>query len=82
MQSKKIFSKIAVSRCEKVILYISHMDGYVLFFVKNLGIEYKLGALSPHFIKKAQITKCDHSQQEFTDDLHQSNHRVSEGITP
>lgn len=49
------------------------MDDYVLFCVKNLGIEYKLGALSPHFIKKAEVTKCDHSQQEFTDDLYQSN---------
>lgn len=52
------------------------------FVLKNLGIEYKLGALSLHFIKKAEVTKCDHSQQEFTDDLYQSSHRVSEGITP
>lgn len=65
-----------------MILCISHIDGYVLFCIKSLGIEYKLGALSPHFIKKAEVTKCDHSQQEFTDDLYQSNHRVSEGITP
>lgn len=53
-----------------MVLYIFHMDGYVLFCVKNLDIEYKLGALSPHFIKKAEVTKYDHSQQEFTNDLH------------
>lgn len=64
-----------------MILCVSHMDGYVLFCVKNLGIEYKLGTLSPHFIKKAEVTKYDHSQQESTDDLYQSNHRVLEGIT-
>lgn len=58
------------------------MDGYVLFCVKNLGIEYKLGVLSPHFIKKGKVTKCDHSQQEVADDLYQSNHRVLARITP
>lgn len=50
-------------------MYISYIDGYVLFCVKNVGIEYKLGALSPHFIKNTEVTKCDHSLQVFTDDI-------------